>query len=100
MYGSLSRVRTPAAHQGGIGDLNDDHLDQELDLGTEQVAGVTDGGVFLQAVGEMQVGHQRAAFRVTRQRSSPDGFDVAQLNGIPDRGRRITQTPAGADQVD
>jgi hypothetical protein len=83
--------------QGGVararhlrsGDLYDEHLGQELDLGRDQVAGVRRGGVFFEA--NRDVDMRGDPITVTSDRPASQSLDVRHVHRRPYRCLRVRE---------
>ncbi|MFT7837702.1 hypothetical protein Q5530_16330 [Saccharothrix sp. BKS2] len=93
-------VGVAAAQQCGAGDLDDEHLGEELDLCSQQVAGAAGGAAFLEADRDVDVGVDLVVGLVEGEGAATEGFDVGQVDFRPDRCFGVGQLFAGADDVD
>ncbi len=70
---------------GRGGDLDEDHLDQELDAGIDQVAGVAVGSAFLQPERDVDVRQDAPGLMVLGDGAAAERFGVGEMHFGPDR---------------
>jgi hypothetical protein len=81
------------------GDLDQDHLDQELDPGIEQVAGVAVSSAFLQPERDVDMRHDAPGLLVIGDGAAAERLGVGEVHSGPDRRIWVVELIAGADDV-
>jgi hypothetical protein len=98
--GDIVEVRLADTVHLWRGDFDDEHFGEELDGGTEQVTGVADGTVFLEADRDVNVRGDLVVDRIVGQGAATEGFDVGQVDLGPHRGLGVIELVAGTDDLD
>lgn len=82
------------------GYFDDEHFGEELNGGAEQVAGVADGAVFLEADRDVDVWGDLVVDGVEGEGATAERFDVGQVDLGPHWGVGVVEFVAGTDDLD
>lgn len=80
-------------------DLDDKHFGEELDLRAEEMACVRGGAVRLDPDTHMDVRGHLLSGRILGEGAAAERLDTRKMNRIPDRGVRVIDRVAGADDL-
>lgn len=84
---------------GGRGDLDEQHLNEELYSGGEEMAGITEGAAFFEAEAGVNVRQHAVCLGVAAKGATTEGFDVGEVDLGPDGGTGVGEFLASADDL-